>query len=170
MYYALHTYHQLDSVNIDGSCARCGSRIQVLCYSDPELTTRLRIASECWLCGPVRESADTGPDLTITSSGMHAPGALIRPGLSVRNLPSAETRTGYLTVVLNDRQNNKIFASDRAECTLTDIPELAVTIPADARSDLHVLWALWVSDLSVAFAATRLAVIRAMAAEDDVAT
>src|SRR5258708_39158052 len=61
MYYALHTYHQLDSVNIDGSCARCGSRIQVLCYSDPELTTRLRIASDCWLCGPARESAHTAP-------------------------------------------------------------------------------------------------------------
>jgi hypothetical protein len=160
MYAALHAFHRLNGAGAESSCARCGSRLESFYYSDPELADRSRVAAECWLCGPVQESAETGPHLAIAVSGMLVPSAQVQPRLSVRNLQGAQDPAGRLAVILNDRPSKQVLAAYHAECSLADLPALNLTIPADARTDLHVLWAVWVSDLMVAFAATRLPVIR----------
>ncbi len=160
MYSALHAFHRLDGAGAEGACDRCGSRIQVFTYSDPELTGQRRLARECWLCGPVSEAAGTGPRLKITADGLHRPGAVIRPCLSLQNRADLPDRPGQLAVVVNDRPSDKVLAAHQAAGRLDDLADFSLTIPAAARSDLHVLWAAWVSELTVCFAATRLAVTR----------
>lgn len=163
MYAALHTYHRLSDARVEGTCARCGSRIQVFEYEDPELAGQRRVAAECWLCGPVRESAKAGPQLAITASGLHAPGSVLRPALSVLSGPEApgeRDRPGHLAVILNDRLTDEVVATFHAEGTLADLPESTLTIPEDIRSDLHALWAVWVDQVTVTFAGTRLGVVR----------
>lgn len=163
MYAALHAYHRLSDVRAEGTCARCGSRLQVFAYEDPESAGRRRVAAECWLCGPVRESAGTGPELAIAVDGLYAPGSVVRPMLSTRPgpSPSAEPdRTGHLAVILNDRLTDEVVTTFHAEGTLADLPEPELTIPDDVRSDLHALWAVWVDRVGVVFAGTRLGVVR----------
>ena len=119
-----------------------------------------RIARECWLCGPVSEAADAGPKLKIIVDGLQTPGAVIQPRLSVQTLTDAPDKPGQLTVVVNDRPSDKVLVAHQAAGRLGELADFSMTIPAPARSDLHVLWAAWVSELTVSFAATRLAVTR----------
>jgi hypothetical protein len=160
VYAALHSCLRLDDARAEGTCARCGSRIQVFEYDDPDSADGRRVAAECWLCGPVRESAGTGPVLAITASGLHAPGGVVRPALSVRGTSGEPDRTGHLAVILNDRVTDQVLATFHAECTLAELPEPMLTIPEDVHSDLHMLWAVWVGQVTVAFAGTRLGVVR----------
>ncbi|WP_147996321.1 hypothetical protein [Streptomyces sp. uw30] len=160
VYAALHTFLRLDDARAEGACARCGSRIQVFEYDDPDSAGGQRVAAECWLCGPMRESAGTGPVLAITASGLHAPGDVVRPALSVRGTSGEPDGTGHLAVILNDRVTDRVLATFHAECTLADLPEPMLTIPEDTHSDLHVLWAVWVGQVTVTFAGTRLGVVR----------
>ena len=58
MYAALHTYHRLSDALAEGTCARCGSRIQVFEYDDPELAagSASRPSAGCaGRCGSRRE-------------------------------------------------------------------------------------------------------------------
>lgn len=160
MYSALHAFHRLDSATAHGSCDRCGSRIQVFSYSDPELTGRSRLARECWLCGPISETTDTGPRLKIIVNGLHTPGAVIQPRLSVQTLTDVPDKPGRLAVVVNDRPSDKVLVTHQAAGRLGELADISMMIPAPTRSDLHVLWAAWVSELTVTFAATRLAITR----------
>lgn len=160
MYLALHAFHRLDGAAADGSCDRCGSRIQVFTYSDPELTGPRRLARECWVCGPVSEAADAGPRLKLTADGLHRPGAVIQPCLSFQHPAGYPDRPGQLAVVVNDRPSDKVLAAHQAAGRPGELADFLMTIPASARSDLHVLWAAWVSELRVCFAATRLAITR----------
>ncbi|HEU5269786.1 MAG TPA: hypothetical protein VFU36_07670 [Jatrophihabitans sp.] len=160
LYSALHAFHRLDGVAAEGSCPRCGSALSVFRYRDPELAERQRVATKCWQCGPMRESALTGPDLAIAVSGVYEPGAPLQPRLSVRALPEGRHGSGRLAVTLQDRLDEQVLSVHQAECSLAELPEISLTIPADARSDLHILWAVWVSELTVAFTATRVPVTR----------
>lgn len=160
MYSALHAFCRLDSTATGDSCWRCGSEVDVFHYSDPELAGRQRVAAKCWQCGPMQESAHTGPELAIAVSGLSEPGAPIRPRLSARASPGGQDRVGRLAVILNDRLSEQVIAAYQAECSLSDLPEISLTIPADARSDLQFLWAVWVNELTVAFTATRVPVTR----------
>ncbi len=160
LYAALHAYHRLDSFDTEGSCPRCGSEVSISRYSDPELVETQRIAIKCWLCGPIQESAQKGPELTISVSGGYEPGAPIEPRLTVRAAPEGQDRAGHLAVVLHDRLSEEILSVFQAECTLSEAPGILLTIPADARSDLQVLWAAWISELTVAFTAARVPVAR----------
>lgn len=63
-------------------------------------------------------------------------------------------------MILNDRLTDQVVATFHAECTLADLPEPTLTIPEDVRSDLHPLWAVWVDQVTVTFAGTRLGVVR----------
>jgi hypothetical protein len=159
VYSALHEFHTLVSAESKGCCERCGSRITRFCYRDPEADVQ-RIAAECWLCGPVLQAPGTGPQLSIVDDGLHAPGALVRPCVSVADLSGSRAIEGQLTVVLNDRPGDQVLAAYQAAGSLADLLDVELTVPADARSDLHVLWVAWVSGLTVTFAATRLAVAR----------
>jgi hypothetical protein len=160
MYAALHAYYRLDSSATEGSCRRCGSEVSVYRYHDPELADWQRVAVRCWQCGPLQESARTGPELAIAVSDVGEPGAPIRPRLSVRASPSEQDRAGRLAVVLTDRLTERPLAGYEAECRLTELPEISLTIPADAHSDLQILWAVWVSELTVTFTSTRVPVTR----------
>jgi hypothetical protein len=161
VYAALHAGLRLDDSRAEGTCVRCGSRIQVFEYDDPESAGGRRVAAECWLCGPVRQAAGAGPVLAITANGWHAPGDVVRPALSVRGPSGEPDQTGHLAVVLNDRVTDRVLATFDAECTLADLPEPTLTIPEDVHSDLHALWAVWVGQVTVTFAGTRLGVVRA---------
>jgi hypothetical protein len=160
MYGALHAFHRLDEFSTEGPCPRCGSQLSMSRYSDPSRTGSQRIAAKCWQCGPMRESADPGPALTTTASDVHEPGGTIRLRLSVRATADEQNRPGRLAVILTDRLTEQNLAVVRAECTLATLPEISVAIPADGRSDLQILWAVWASELTVAFAGTRARVIR----------
>ena len=160
MYGALHAFARLDGFSTEGSCPRCGSQLSISRYGDPEGAGPQRVAVACWQCGPVRESARPGPEPAIAVSGTFEPGATIRPRLSVRAAPEDRDRIGHLAVVLVDRLSEEVLAVHRAECTLATLSEISLPIPADTRSDLHFLWAVWVSGLTVAFAATRVPVTR----------
>jgi hypothetical protein len=160
MYDALHAFRRLDDFRIEGSCPRCGSQLSMSRYTDPSRAEPQRIAAKCWQCGPIQESAHSGPALATTVSGIHEPGGTIRPRLSVRAAPDEQNRPGRLAVILQDRLTNRTLADFRADCTLATLPEASMTIPADTRSDLHFLWAVWVSEMTIAFAATRTPVTR----------
>lgn len=160
VYAALHTYLRLSDARVEGACTRCGSRIQVFEYDDSESAGGRRVAAECWLCGPVRESAGAGPVMAIAASGLHSPGGVVRPVLSVRGTSGEPDRPGHLAVILNDRLTDRVLATFHAECTLADLPEPTLTIPEDTQSDLHALWAVWVGQVTVTFAGTRLGVVR----------
>jgi hypothetical protein len=160
MYNALHAFRQLDEFSTEGSCPRCGSRLSASRYGDPSHADPQRIAVSCWQCGPVQESTQLGPALAITVSGTHEPGGTIRPRLSVRAAPGEQNRPGRLAIVLQDRVTNRNIAVLRAHCTLATLPEVSMVIPAETRSDLHFLWAVWASEMTVAFAHTRTPVIR----------
>lgn len=160
VYSALHEFHSLVSARSEGSCERCGSRIQRFGYRDPEQPDVQRMAAECWLCGPLLQAPGTGPRLSIVEDGLHPPGALVRPRLSVRDLSGQQATEGQLAVVLNDRPGDQVLAAHHAAGSLANLLDVTITVPADARSDLHVLWAVWVSGLTVTFGATRLAVAR----------
>jgi hypothetical protein len=160
MYNALHAFRRMDDFSTEGSCPRCRSQLSMSRYSDPSRAEPQRIAAQCWQCGPIQESAHPGPALATTVSGIHEPGGTIRPRLSVRAASAEQNRPGRLAVILQDRLTEQSLAVFRAECTLATLPEISVAIPADTRSDLHVLWAVWVSEMTVAFAATRTPVTR----------
>jgi len=160
IYHALHAFRRMDDFRTEGSCPRCGSRLSLSRYSDPSQDEPARIAAKCWQCGPIQESAHQGPALATEVSGIHEPGGTIRPRLTVRAASDEQNRPGRLAVILQDRLTEQSLAVFRAECTLATLPEISVTIPTDTRSDLHVLWAVWVSEMTVAFAATRAPVTR----------
>jgi hypothetical protein len=160
MYNALHAFRRVDAVSTEGSCPRCGSQLATTRYSDPSRADPQRIAVSCWQCGPIQESAHPGPALAITVSGIHEPGGTMRPRLSVRAAPDEQKRPGRLAVVLQDRLTDQHLAVFRAQCTLATLPEVSMIIPAESRSDLHFLWAVWVSEMTAAFAQTRTPVIR----------
>jgi hypothetical protein len=160
MYSALHEFHSLVSAGSKGSCGRCGSRIERFRYLDPEQADVQRIAAECWRCGPVLEAPGTGPQLSIVEDALHQPGARARPRLSVVDLSGSPVTEGHLAVVLNDRPGDQVLAAHQVAGSLADLLDVTITVPAGARSDLHVLWAVWASELTVTFAATRLAVVR----------
>ncbi|BCJ76664.1 hypothetical protein CS0771_62080 [Catellatospora sp. IY07-71] len=160
MYLALHAFHRLDSHGVEGSCPRCGSELGVFRYSDPELEQWQRIAGKCWQCGPIRESAQSGPELSISVSGTYEPGASMRPRLTVRAAPEWQDRAGQLVVVLHDRLTEEVLSAFTAGCTLAGLPDILLETPGKGRSDLQIVWAVWVSGMTVSFTATRVPVTR----------
>ncbi len=162
MFNALHAGHRVDDFRTEGCCPRCGSLLSMFRYSDPSRAGSTRVAAKCWQCGPIQESADPGPVLATTVSGVHQPGDTIRPLLSVDASPDERNRPGRLAVVLQDRLTEQSLAVFRADCSLATLPEVTLTVPTDTRSDLHVLWAVWVSAATVAFAGTRTPITRAV--------
>ncbi|GAA1647181.1 hypothetical protein ACFQY4_16125 [Catellatospora bangladeshensis] len=160
MYLALHAFHRLDSHGLEGSCPRCGSELGVFRYTDPELAHWQRIAAKCWQCGPIREAAQSGPDLSIAVSGTYEPGASMRPRLTARAAPEWQDRAGHLVVVLHDRLTEEVLSTFQAECTLAELPDIVLETAAKGRSDLQIVWAVWVSGMTVSFTATRVPVTR----------
>lgn len=160
LYSALHAFHRVDDFRTEGPCPECGAQLSVSRYSDPSQAGSPRIAVKCWLCGPIRESAHPGPALAITDGGIHEPGGTVRPRLSARADSDEQHRKGHLAVLVTDHLTEENHAVFRGECTLSAFPEIALEIPPDIRSDLHCLWLVWVSEMTVTFAGGRTLVTR----------
>ncbi|MDE0777773.1 MAG: hypothetical protein OSB43_15970 [Nocardioides sp.] len=160
MFTALHSVHRLTDVVTEGTCPRCESGLSVFHHADPELAEVRRVAVRCWLCGPLRETSEGSVGLAVSVSGTFEPGAVVEPRLTITGGTAGRHRAGILSVVLHDRLTEEVLAETQAACTLAELPGVTLSVPAGTRSDLHVLWAMWVSEATVAFAATRVAVTR----------
>jgi hypothetical protein len=163
LYGALHEFYELAARADAGTCARCGVAVREAVYEDPEYPAARR-AHECWLCGSSKDRPADGAALALTAPALCAPGDQLPVRVGLDRCGDRDS-TGMLAVVLNDEPTHKLLAVQEQNVKEAELASLTITlnVPATARSDFHVLWAIWVRDLTVTFASTRVAIAPATA-------